>query len=755
MKLAKSLILVLLAGIPLAVVCSPPSDRNSTVHVLFDVEDPDKGIFPSDAFAVADDSQKTGLRVNLPLPDCTVRVSDCADLALINVLDGFNLQPRVTVPFDGNIDPQSVNSANTFFVELSDAGIDAGFGRVLSAASRVIGVNQIVWDASTHVLAAQSDEQLRQHTRYAFVVTAGLLDTAGAPVKAADELDRFRHDLNFGQTHDVVLDAYRKNMLNAFEELRRLGISEDQVAGLSVFTTQSATAVLEHIRDQIKSANPDPVSFRLAADGTRTVFPLGSIQSIDWQVHLGGNPPVFKPFASAGGFYLYLPFPSPQYFRLLDLYSPGAVSSIAYGSYRSPRYISNEPVMPAVGTRAGTPPVQSVDTIFVNLFVPAGQKPAEGWPVVVFGLGGGDYKDEEVYLYAAAFAAHGMATACINVNGQGYGPLSYLTVMLTDGSSVRFPSGGRSVDIDGDGDIKDNEGVQTVSNTDKILGARDTIRQTVIDYMQLVREIEVGVDLDGDGRPDLDPAKITYYGMSFGGGALGPTFLGVESNVKYGALGSAGGLNSRWDILRLRPAARSQVGANLQSRTPSLLNFPGLTEWGGIPVAPPFFDENIPLRNQPVVAVHVDGAFEIQKYMDTVGWVAASGDGASYIPHIRKEPLPGNTSKSVLFMIQKGDQSAPNPRSTQLARAGELADVTTFYRNDLAFADDPTVNKNPHAMQLRWPMLGLSGPIGRGSVEQTAIFLSSGGRDIVHPKPEKYFETPISLPLPEVFSYIP
>jgi hypothetical protein len=34
---------------------------------------------------------------------------------------------------------------------------------------RVIGVNQLVWDPATRVLAAKSDEQLRQHTRYAFV----------------------------------------------------------------------------------------------------------------------------------------------------------------------------------------------------------------------------------------------------------------------------------------------------------------------------------------------------------------------------------------------------------------------------------------------------------------------------------------------------------------------------------------------------------------------------------------------------------
>jgi hypothetical protein len=725
----------------------------TTVHVLFGLDTTESGIFPTDAFTVADDGQKTGIRVNLPHPDCSVRVSDCMDLAHINELDGFNLQPRVTVPFDGDIDPISVNSTNVFFVELGNADVDGPMGNGKDGAPSIIGVNQLVWDPVTRTLAVESDEQLRQHTRYAFVVTSSVLDASGTPVGAADGLERFRHDLNFGQTDDPGLKAYRKALLDALAALRDIGFSEEQVAGLSVFTTQSATAVLEHIRDDLKAATPEPVSFTLGPGGTRTVFSPGSIQTIDWQVHLGGNPPVFKPFKTA--FYSYLPVPPPKYFTLLDLYSPGAVGTIAYGSYRSPRYIANEPVMPGVGTRSGSPPVQEVDTLYVNVFLPAGTQPPGGWPVVIFGLGGGDYKDEEVYLYAAAFAAHGMATACINVNGQAYGPLSYLTVTLKDGSSVRFPSGGRGTDVDGDGDINDNEGVQTVSNAHKILGARDTIRQTVIDLMQLVREIQVGVDVDGDGKPDLDASRITYYGMSFGGGALGPTFLGVESDMKYGALGSAGGLNSRWDILRLRPSARAQVGANLQSRIPSILNSPGLTIWGGIPVGPPFFNENIPLRNLPIVTTHVDGAFEIQRYMDNVEWVAGSGDGASYVPHIRKEPLPGNSAKSILFMIQKGDQSAPNPRSTQLARAGDLADVTTLYRNDLAFAEDPTVNKNPHAMQLRWPMAGLSGPIGRASVEQTAIFLGSGGETIVHPEPARFFEVPIALPLPEDFSYIP
>ena len=738
--------------------CSPladmaPVQNKGSVQVLSGLDNPADGIFPTDIFTVADETQLTGHRVNLPSPDCTVHVSDCLDLMHINELDGFNLQPRVTVPFDGDIDPTTVNSTNTFFVELEDPDHRRDGERERRRDLTVVGVNQLVWDPDSRVLAAESDEQLKQHTLYAFVVTRGVLDTSGAPLVGAKDQPGFgadADDIPEEQSNTYVREVKRALRLLEHSQLK---IQRGDIAGLSVFTTQGATAVLEHIRDELAAATPDPVSFTLGAGGTRTVFPVNNIQTIDWQVHLGGNPSVFKPFKTA--FYSYLPVLAPKYFTLLDLYSPGAVGSIAYGSYRSPRYISKEPVMPAVGTLAGRPPVQSIDTIYVNFFVPAGQQPAAGWPVIIFGLGGGDYKDEEVYLYAAAFAAHGMATACINVNGQGYGPLSYLTVTLTDGSSTQFPSGGRGTDLDGDGDIKDNEGVQTVSAAHKILGARDTVRQTVIDFMQLVREIQVGVDFDGDGHADLDPSQISYYGMSFGGGALGPTFMAVESDMTYGALGSAGGLNSRWDILRLRPAARPQVGANLQSRIPSLLNSPGLTSWGGIPVDPPFFNEDIPLRNQPIVTNDADGAMDIQKYMDTVAWVAASGDGASYIPHIRKEPLSGNFPKSVLFMIQKGDQSAPNPRSTQLTRAGGLADVTTLYRNDLAYADDDTVNKNPHAMQLRWTMSGLSGAVGRGSVEQTAIFLGSGGQIIVHPEPAKYFEVPISLPLPEDFSYIP
>src|SRR5688500_20339382 len=80
----------------------------STV-AAFDLDTPDGGPFPSDRFTVADTSQLTNRRINLPLPDASTRPSDYADVSVINTLDGFNLQPRLSISFSGPIDVTSVD----------------------------------------------------------------------------------------------------------------------------------------------------------------------------------------------------------------------------------------------------------------------------------------------------------------------------------------------------------------------------------------------------------------------------------------------------------------------------------------------------------------------------------------------------------------------------------------------------------------------------------------------------------------------
>src|SRR5215813_5594971 len=256
-------------------VLLPTLASAAAVETLFDLSSTVRSPFPSDRFTVFDHSHKTGLRVNLPEPDCAVRPSDCADIDVINTLDGFNLQPRLSIPFTGPIDPSSVSSRTVFLVRLGD--VEGGRSR------HVVGINQVVWDPATNTLHAESDELLDQHTRYLLVVTDGVRDTAGLPVRAGafgefvhgdrDDDDDHDHDSDHRRHRDSDrrLAAYREELRDALEDVRTRG---RHIVAASVFTTQSATAVLEKIRDRIKAMTPAPATFLLGPGGSRTVFPL-------------------------------------------------------------------------------------------------------------------------------------------------------------------------------------------------------------------------------------------------------------------------------------------------------------------------------------------------------------------------------------------------------------------------------------------------------------------------------------------------
>src|SRR5215813_1017942 len=364
------------------------SAPSTPVHALFDLSAPSKGPFPSDRFTVSDASNNTNVRVNLPYPDCNERPSDCEDIDVINTLDGFNLQPRLSIPFDGQIDVSTVTSETIFLISLGNTlpHSDNGGG--------VIGINQVVWDTATLTLHVESDELLDQHTRYALIVTRGVRDVSGDPVEAAEAFRRFRQ---------TVRGKYKRALLEAIHAARRIGIRDD-IAVASVFTTQSATAILEKIRDHIKAAAPAPADFLLGPRGERTVFPLEEVTGITWGQQTGVNPPVFKPV-------------NLNFSLIRDIF-PGAVGSLVFGKYLSPDYeVHPGEYIPPVGTRTGTPVVQGVNEIYFNLVLPAGAMPANGWPVAIFGHGLPSNKNTTMTFVAGSRANHGIATLLINAVG--------------------------------------------------------------------------------------------------------------------------------------------------------------------------------------------------------------------------------------------------------------------------------------------------------------------------------------------------
>jgi hypothetical protein len=180
------------------------------VQPRFAAADPAVGPFPSDLFTVPDLTQNTGLRINLT-PICEVLPalpSECVENGLLNELDGFHVEPRLNVAFTGPIDLSTVNSATIFLVKLGNtlangsppdyaAAIgedgDEDDGRLPTGAGWVVGTDRGVWDPDTNTLFVKAEEILEQHTRYALIVTRGVLDTTGRPIEQS-ELKRFRGD---------------------------------------------------------------------------------------------------------------------------------------------------------------------------------------------------------------------------------------------------------------------------------------------------------------------------------------------------------------------------------------------------------------------------------------------------------------------------------------------------------------------------------------------------------------------------------
>jgi hypothetical protein len=647
--------------------------------------------FPSNLFTVPDGTQATGLRVHLAKPDCSVRPTDCADIDVLNQLDGFNIQPRISIPFSGPVDVSSFSKSTLFLV---------------GPGGHVVAPNQLVWEPGANTLHLESDEQLDEATTYLLVVTRGARGADGSRLEKTD----FRHDLNYGQTKDPAAKAYRKALLDALPMAMAGGAGPADIAAASLFTTQSVRAISRKIRAQLPGGDP---TFTLGTAGERTVFPLSTVTSIAWR----------RQVSTAPGFTTGS--------ILLPLLT--GVSAVGFGTYASPDYENAGKVIPPVGTATGVPAVQRTSQVQFSVFLPAGAKPAGGWPVAIFGHGFTDWKNGAPPAVAGTLARNGIAMVAINVVGHGGGALGTYTVTRTGGAPpVSLPNGGRGIDQDGNGTIDSTEGVNAAPpNT--LVGGRDGLRQTTIDLMQFVKVLKGGVDVDGDGADDLSSTRIYYAGQSFGG-IYGTQLLGLEPDIRAGVANVPGG--PIIEIARLSPSFRILVGLSLLARTPPIYN--------AIPNAGfDNFHENIPLRNLPPVTASADET-AIQQLIDRTEWAQQPGNPAAYAPYV---------TAPVIYQFARGDQTVPNPTTSAILRACGCANRATLYRHDLVVAANPTIGRNPHTFLTN--LAGATAPFAFAAQQQIATFFSSDGAVTIDPDGSgPFFETPTSM-VPEDLGFIP
>ena len=117
-------------------------------------------------------------------------------------------------------------------------------------------------------------------------------------------------------------------------------------------------------------------------------------------------------------------------------------------------------------------------------------------------------------------------------------------------------------------------------------------------------------------------------------------------------------------------------------------------------------------------------------------------------------PISGVPAKSIILQYARTDATVPNPTTSAIIRAGGLQDRTTVFRNDLAFAADPTFPKNPHTFLTNITVPSVAAYAFAAQTQIATFFASDGAVTIDPDGPGPIFETPTSM-VPEDLAYIP
>jgi hypothetical protein len=596
-------------------------------------------IFPTNILIVKDPQNITGVRVNIP--DRGPAGSDMnAMYEMLNRLDGFSLEPRITVPFDGPADPASLTEDNIYIMGLSGPH-----------RTKIIGLDMRVYDPDSHVFSAHLDKYLCQNQTYGIIVINTVQAEDGAFVKRNPAFTKYLKD-NSGYAEMVA------DLIELVGQYR--GVPPQDIAAASIFTTQSITGLLEDVRKDLDSgaafkqagiSNPVP-DYNIGIKNELTMFKKSEIENILWKK---------RSIDVRGGYASTKKIGLPKNKDYV----------LVFGSFQSPVY--REPadlVIPHQPTLSGHPKPLGKETVYFNLLMPAGEPPKNGFPLIIYGHGFGGNKNERFHV-DEQFVDAGFAVVHINVPGFAGGPGGKIVVKKSDGEKVFLPDGGRAVANAIPGIFISRIGgfFAKVRSPSLPVAHRDGIRQQVIDLMALTRSFKNSGDINGDGSPEIDGSRVYYTGCSLGG-VYGAIFTAIDPMVHRSVPNVGGGpvfqirMLPSWKNLIIRPF--------LLFFKPSIFNAPLAN-----------FVEDLPQRGQPLKIIEKKGAAKVQDFFDLAEWLQEPGDPDMYARHLLIEPLNGGGPAEVVWYIAIGDNSMANPLSANVVRAGSLHNVTACFRADL------------------------------------------------------------------------
>jgi hypothetical protein len=403
------------------------------------------------------------------------------------------------------------------------------------------------YERETNTLIMKPVLPMRENTTYAAVITRRLTDDEGKPVRSP---------------FAYINHAQQTKALEPLKQcLPSLGLQLDDLAFTWTFTTQSTTRDYVAIRDglygvgpmqRLKNSYPDEVAslFRLRS----CKVPVDSSGRCPQGQQLDPNQSEFILKGAAAqsiiDSYKWVDYTtvgvieSPQFFRR-TMAADGQYAVDEFGKQlKNPDGSLVAPPLPYYKQTFEVDPVTGAayerkEKVVFWLTVPKGRqgKPA---PVVILSHGYTSAKLEAI-AYAGYFAQLGLATLAIDCVSHGV-DVGERDIMLAKGifqnkGLAEFfgaLSSDRAVDLNGD-DRKDSGADYWTSY---VLHTRDVVKQSTIDYMQLVRvfkafdgkrtwkidvnrnkqQDDIAGDFDGDGVMDVGgPASFHMTGGSLGG----------------------------------------------------------------------------------------------------------------------------------------------------------------------------------------------------------------------------------------------
>ncbi|MCO4764333.1 MAG: hypothetical protein KC502_22675, partial [Myxococcales bacterium] len=453
---------------------------------------------------------------------------------------------------------------------------------------------------------------LRERTTYAVVVTRRMKDAAGKPVGSPFE---WVHHL--GQTD--ALAKLPDVLAGAGDTLGGLAMSD--VAFAWTFTTGSVTSDIVAVREGLYGRGvqrhlKDEFEPKVTLNELHDKQPSKKYES-KWTMSGETFATVAKLIAQAGVVNLGGPVQKKRYETALKY-----VGYHVFGTYKSPRLYPikgedgsvldyNDQVWPPNLTRNKAPAYAEDVTFWMS--TPRKEATATGKPlgVVILGHGYGGSKTE-MFNFHNFLNQMGLAVLAIDnashgftVDGEDKEKLTEVFTLLGIGKLATALTSNRSLDQNLDG--REDSGADFWSAY--AFHTRDVVRQTAVDYMQLVRVLrswdgkkrwehdingngvadDIAGDLDGDGTVDVGGAMpITMTGASLGGimsaimgglepeieatvpiaGGAGLTDVGIRST--QGGVKEAVTLRVMGPIYVGKPEAKKDGKVHIQTIVPNL-----------------------------------------------------------------------------------------------------------------------------------------------------------------------------------------